>query len=360
MVMEELFFELLRVALFRQELLSRKPSSFEWEHLYSIANKQALLGVCFSAISRLPNSQRPPLDLYNMWLAQTAQIVQQNELHTNVLVRVSSYLREKSIDAVFMKGLICASRYPQPELRQSGDIDFVVSEELYVRTLRTLEDLGSVNHELKHEHHGMAWVDGILLEPHFKLHNFQNPKNDKTMRQLQKEVLDGAPCYVKISENRIRKFPIEFEGMLLLSHLVNHVYEEGLGLRQVMDYYYWLQTFNGNKELFLSYLGKMHMRRAARIFGIITELYLGLEIGKGCLETPSPKEIQFAKKLMADIMRVGNFGREYYHSTVKGIGDVFKNYVWVFRRSVSLAYLCPSEAHWWPYGKMYRFIKKHI
>lgn len=358
--MEELFFELLRVVLFRQELLSRNPSSFEWEQLYSIANKQALLGVCFSAISRLPNNQRPPSDLYNMWLAQTAQIVQQNELHTKVLVRVSSYLEGKTIDAVFMKGLICASRYPQPELRQSGDIDFVVSEELYVKTIRALEELGSVNHELKHEHHGMAWVDGILLEPHYKIHNYQNPTNDKAMCQLQKEVLNGTPSYYCIAENRIRKFPIEFEGMYLVSHMVNHVYEEGLGLRQIVDYYYWLQAFDGDKALFLSYLDKMQMRRAARIFGIITELYLGLEHGKGCLEKASTKEIQFAKSLMADIMRVGNFGREYYHGTVKGIRDVITNYMWVFRRSVRLAYLCPSEAHWWPYGKMIRFIKKHI
>ena len=204
----------------------------------------------------------------------------------------------------------------------------------------------------------MACIDGVLLEPHYKIHNYQNPKNDQTMRLFQDEILDAAPEYVTIAGERIRKFPMEFEGMFLVSHMVNHVYEEGLGLRQVIDYYFWLNTFNGDKALFFSYLDKMHMRRAARIFGLITELFLGMEKGKGCMEPVSSKEVVFAKKLMADIMKVGNFGREYYHGNRHGFKDFIYNYWWVIKRSFNLAYLCPSEAFYWPAGKFLRFIKK--
>lgn len=358
--MAELFLELLSVALNGQIELSRIPSHGEWEQLYSIADKQALLGICYPAIRKLPNNQKPPCEIANMWLAQVGQVVQQGELHKRVLIEVSSYLKRKGIDVIFMKGLVCASRYPQPELRQCGDIDFVVSGDVYARTLQVLEEIGSVNYQLKHEHHGMAMVDGVLLEPHFKIHNFQNPKNDRVMRILQKEILEAPSVYINVDGNQIRKFPMEFEGMSLISHMVNHVFEEGLGLRQVLDYFFWLQAFEGDKDLFFSYLDRMQMRRAARVFGLIAESFLGLEQGKGCLEPPSDKESLFANQLFVDIMKVGNFGREFYRRKRDGIKDAFANYWWVTRRSFRLAYLCPSEAYWWPVGKLLRFLNKEL
>ena len=60
-IMDELFLELLGVALNRIKELSRIPSYYEWEQLYSMADKQALLGICYPAIRQLPNDQKPPL-----------------------------------------------------------------------------------------------------------------------------------------------------------------------------------------------------------------------------------------------------------------------------------------------------------
>ena len=42
------------------------------------------------------------------------------------------------------------------------------------------------------EHHGMAYVDDVILEPHYKVHNFQNPKVDKAMREMFAEDEDGV------------------------------------------------------------------------------------------------------------------------------------------------------------------------
>lgn len=89
----------------------------------------------------------------------------------------------------------------------------------------------------------MAHIGGVQLEPHYKIHNFQNPWNDRMMMRLQKEVMDAPKCNAEIGRKKIRKFPMEFEGMFLVSHMVNHVYEEGLGLRQVMDYGLWVMGY---------------------------------------------------------------------------------------------------------------------
>lgn len=70
--------------------------------------------------------QCPSETLYLQWMGIAAKIQQQEEKHREVIGRVSELLEANGIEAIFMKGLVCASRYPQPELRQCGDIDFVV------------------------------------------------------------------------------------------------------------------------------------------------------------------------------------------------------------------------------------------
>lgn len=51
--MDELFFELILVAICTQESLSRLPLAREWGELYKAAKKQSLVGVCFAALQRL-------------------------------------------------------------------------------------------------------------------------------------------------------------------------------------------------------------------------------------------------------------------------------------------------------------------
>ena len=176
--MEQLFFELIRVAIGTQDTLSRPPSRGEWAELYAMAKKQSLVGVCFAGLQKLYNSvnqepstqnpqpnstQNPTLELcslrsagaeepithnldevqYLQWMGMAAKIQQKSEEHRRVLKVVAEFLQEKGHRAIFMKGLTCAERYPEPLLRQCGDIDFVVKEEdlVNVTPYSSLSDL---------------------------------------------------------------------------------------------------------------------------------------------------------------------------------------------------------------------------
>lgn len=68
-----LFFELLRVSIGNAGCLSHTPTADEWLELYAIAEKHALLGVCFAGITNLKNHQQvPPTSIYVKWLAISA------------------------------------------------------------------------------------------------------------------------------------------------------------------------------------------------------------------------------------------------------------------------------------------------
>lgn len=51
--MNEIFFELIRVAIGTQDGLSQLPMAPEWDKLYKMADKQSLLGVCFAGVQQL-------------------------------------------------------------------------------------------------------------------------------------------------------------------------------------------------------------------------------------------------------------------------------------------------------------------
>lgn len=382
----DLFFELIRVALGSQDGLSRQLQAYEWDELFDLARKQSLVGICFVALQRLSATTEEGYirigmrkGTYLTWMAKASCICVQNQLQSEQLLRVSQFLENKGHRTIFMKGLVCGSRYPDPLFRQCGDIDFVVKREEFKDVMKELEEVAQVDHDLIHEHHGMARIDDVTLEPHFKIHNFQNPLNDRMMAGFQRKLLERKERRFMAlgAEERVAEvFPMEFEGMHMVSHMVNHVYEEGLGLRQVMDFAFWIkkikdsgeQLFRSatsvqvrrevrefNFELYHYYLERMHMTRAARIFTCICERLFSIDHSI-MNYVYSEKELTFADYMLKDIMAVGNFAKEAEGDHSAG----WASYRWVVSRCWRLGYLCPSEAWFWPLCKLVRFGKKSI
>lgn len=177
------------MSLVKRSSLSHIPSLDEWAGLYKLSKKQSFLGVCFIGLQCIMGSTGPilsrlstiamPKPLYVKWIGAAAMIQQESESHRMALKKLAEFLCGKGYRATFMKGLACAERYPEPLLRQSGDIDFVVKEEELSDVMNALEEIEKVDHDLAHEHHGMAHMGSVQLEPYYKIHNFQNSRNDR-------------------------------------------------------------------------------------------------------------------------------------------------------------------------------------
>ena len=142
--MEQLFFELIRVALGSQYTLSRAPSSKEWKQLYDMSKKQSLVGICFAGLQKLFNldhqeprtnnpqpdsTQYPELitqnlneDLYYKWMGMSAKIQHRNDVVNRQCVELQKRLREDGFRSCILKGQGVAKWYKETLSAPSLDI----------------------------------------------------------------------------------------------------------------------------------------------------------------------------------------------------------------------------------------------
>lgn len=126
----KLFFDLLKVTTGNRDQLPVVPTAEAWHTIYQLASQQALVGVLYGGINRLPKEQLPPQDLLLKWYAMARQIEQCNEQLNAECVEVARYLTQQGYDYAILKGQSLASLYPQPQLRTPGDIDVFASARL--------------------------------------------------------------------------------------------------------------------------------------------------------------------------------------------------------------------------------------
>lgn len=378
-----LFFELIQVAIGRRGSLSRVPSAEEWSMLYALAEKQAVAGVCFRGVQQLPEEQRAclPASLKMRWLALATQIQARNELLNQRCMEVQRMLAEEGFMSAILKGQGVAELYEISNdelgirndslgmLRQSGDIDVYVPCGMKKALGWCRENYGDVEFDYINAH--VPMFKDVEVELHWRVQSMTNLfRNSRLQRWLEreetKEMILGEKADLKPSETlRPSETTIivpsrEFNAFYLMLHCYNHEFSSGLGLRQLMDYYFLLRNLNGNKkdnrynadnanELF----HKFGMERfVGAVMWIMQEVF-GLERERLLCE-PDEKEGRY---ILAEVMAGGNFG--HHDKRIRKVGkgkwqSVFAN----LQHAMHVLRRYPSEALWMPVWMLYHFIWK--
>ena len=151
----------------------------------------------------------------------------------------------------------------------------------------------------------------------------------------------------------------DFNIVFQLSHVYNHLLHEGIGLRQIIDYYYLLKEEGRGKKAdvydTLRYLGMEKI--AGAMMWVLNEV-LGLE-EKFLI---APKNEKMGKVLLSEIIRGGNFGNydeEKRWLKEEGIGKMLgvqlKKNILRLKRDMRMMRYFPSECLWEPVFRMWHF-----
>lgn len=307
-IMKQLFFELIRIALGQEEKFSSQPTAEQWRKLYDLSVQQTLTGILYSAIERLGEELRPPKDILLQWFMMKERIVQTNRLLNQRAVQTMEFFQKNGFNCCILKGQGVATLYPNPLLRTPGDIDIWLSggrKKIYNFAQQEFALNG-----LTYRHIHFPLHKDVEVEIHTTPINLLSPfSNHKLYKYFKTHSNKQFSNFTNLPEQKgsICIPCIEFNQLYILLHIYEHFLGEGIGLRQVLDYYYVLiqPTTKESTAHTVKMLRKLKMLRFARAMMWVQQEIFGLE-DKYLLVEPDEKEGRF---LLNEIMLAGNFGK---------------------------------------------------
>lgn len=370
---DKLFFELIRVAIGNAVCLSHTPTAKEWQMLYDMAKKQSLVGICFAGVQRLVSQQQtPPEQLYLQWMGMAAKIQQRNEIMNRQCAELQTKLSADGMDCCILKGQSLAPYYGDlAALRQSGDID------VWVRN-KSIEELD-------------AYVKGLGYAPKTTAAHVSYEDTSTGSAQVVEVDLHAVPAFMRNfrTNRKLAQWFKEFNGsteefnlVYMMVHMYHHVLFEGLGLRQLMDYYFVLRTQISDKRLMMddssfaapsfarvefteqrelpqidrelsvnAPLKEFGMERFSKGMMWIMQVVFGLEKEYVLCEADE----KIGRLLLSEVMDGGNFGK---YNENKGLhsDSAFVRGIRHLERNVKFFMLAPWEIlcsplwslwHWW-------------
>ena len=306
---QRIFFNFLQFCIGAEAEIPTSVKDADWKVLYVIAKKQALIGVLFHGIKQLPQELAPDAELLMRWMGMAQKIRLQNIRLFLDSAKVCKKFKDVGFRNCILKGQGNALLYPDPYMRTSGDIDIYLDG----GRNRVIQYINKVcPNQVMRYHHVDFPVMKTPIEVHFTPSYMFFPVHNRRMQKWFKEVMDLQCSNVVTLPDGYGEITVptmSFNVIYILTHLYRHVFTEGIGLRQLIDYYF--------------VLVKSEERRVKNLTALQHELkYLGLWKFAGAVmyvlhetlglpeeKMIAPVDVNEGRFLLAEIMQGGNFGQ---------------------------------------------------
>ena len=241
---QKIFFDFLRFCIGSDSEIPSSLKEADWRELYRIAKKQCLVGVLFDGIKKLPAEHvGMKKELLLQWMAESQMLEKANVRLNDAAIQVSEWFRKKGFRTCILKGQGNALMYPNPYSRTPGDIDIWVEggDKRVISFVRSISP-----HEKACYHHiEFPSYKGVEVEVHYRpsflLCFWHNRKLQKYYERVKEEQFSHR---VMLGEQGEIAIPtVEFNLIFQLTHIFSHLMNEGIGLRQLLDYYFVICDF---------------------------------------------------------------------------------------------------------------------
>lgn len=322
-----------------------------WHDIIMWAKQQAIVGVIYGGIGRAGKNLYIPFDTLIQWIGYEQQIEKRNLQLNKKCVEVVNELKSNGYYSVILKGQGNAMMYPAYIKRTPGDIDVWIVNALrkdvkqYVESNKVV--LGYHYEHIEYDENNIPielhFVPGIMNNPIYnrRLQQWYNRKADEGFKMA--ELPDGA--------GEIPIPTIEFNIVFQLAHMMHHFFDEGIGLRQMIDYYYLLQNakddVRSKTEDVRETLKYLNLFNFAGAVMYIMKDVLGLDEKYLIV----PVDEKRGKTLLNEILKGGNFGK-YSGLTQHSIGTKFFLKIW---RNLHFVREYPAEALCEPFFRTWHF-----
>lgn len=372
---------LLRGALWDapQDLKGLAWSHEQYQDVMTLAKEQAVAGVVAQGLmdSGVRLKRGDALEVFGL----IQQIRKRNAELDDAVVRFCLMMADARIRIYVMKGQTLAALYPDPGLRQSGDIDFLCHPEDWEKAMRFIESGKWIEEKIadtNSEKHVEWERDGVQYEMHRMLTKFAYPKHQRYWdRVVMPEVLasndsvgirNQDPTLLHQTEYSyaVPILPPTINVLYTLVHIFYHLIIEGIGLRQFCDWAMLLkQQVKGEESLMSNrsctfdalllekHLEGIGLKKAFTGLGALLTDYMGFPEENFPLEI-SKEDHQRAPKLLENILERGNFGHNIHYAQSHGVIHGFQHLWEIGKQAHAFHHYAPAEA-WWRIPDMFKW-----
>lgn len=351
------FLGLLRYALWgtASEGVMGELSHDHYVSLIELSKQQTVAGLISQALidNNVKLEEDDAMDVCSLLVS----INRQNQKIDEAVVKLCKMMEEQHIRIMVMKGQTLSIFYPQPELRQCGDIDFICHPDDIAKAVQFLKkDLGLKLSDAGSDKHARFTMDDVKYEIHRMLTNFAYPPSHRYWENVYMKDVWEHPYTVEVNGYPVPTLAPTYNAVYVFEHILFHLIMDGVGLRQFCD---WAISLHQNKEnidkdLLIKHLEGVRLKKAYSGLGAVLTDYLGLPEESFPLPI-SEKDHRKSESLFKNLIEWGNFGHNLQYKNshgplhglehLKRIGSQawrFKNYA-----PAELLWRVPYMLKWW-------------
>lgn len=336
------FFALLQAGLWEKDVQLLPFGEIDFEKLLQLAEEQSVVGLIAAGLEHIVDI-KPAKKYVLQFAGRTIQLEQRNLAMNQFVGKLIQKMRKHDIYAILVKGQGVAQCYEKPLWRTCGDIDLFLSDDNYEKAKAVLIPLASkVETEAKFKKHLGLTIDGWSVELHGCLRSGLSNRVDRVLDEIRDDTFYGGNVR-SWNNNGVQIFMLapENNAVYVFSHILDHFYKGGIGLRQICDWCRLLWTYRDtlNHDLLESRIQEMGLMTEWKAFAAMAVDYLGMPAEAMPLYSSEKKWSWKGDKICAFVMEVGNFGHNrdnsYYakypflirklYSFGRRCGDLFRH-----------------------------------
>jgi len=349
------FFALIRAGLWEEDIQLLPFGTINYKEIYRLAEEQSILGLVAAGVEHVVDTKVPKEEAL-AFAGYSLQIEQQNSLMNGFISGLIEKLNESRITTILLKGQGIAQCYERPLWRSNGDVDLLLDEENYYKAKAFLSNFSKVIEEenIKSLHYAVS-IEPWVVELHGTFRSGLGKKIDAVIDEVQRLVFENNQ--VRIWKNGVTGIKIpsqDNDSFFVFTHILQHFFKGGIGLRQVCDWCRLLWTYRSELD---NKLLEQRLRQA----GLITEWKTFAALAVNTLGMPKdvmplyedPKKwSRKANRVLSLIMETGNFGHNRDNTYQKTSSFFVRKTISLYRStrdSIKRIVIFPIDAVriWW-------------
>lgn len=329
--------ELIKGGLWGTEVRLSNYRDIDYSSVMQLAEEQSVVGLVTAGLECV-NDVKNPQQWSLQFIGSTLRLEQRNKAMNAFIASLISKMRAADIYTLLVKGQGIAQCYEKPLWRACGDVDLFLSEDNYAKAKEMLVPMtSSVEKEYEREKHLGMNIDGWVVELHGRLYCGLSSRIERELDNIYSDTFSGGN--VRFWNNngvQVFQLGIENDVFYVFTHILQHFYKEGVGLRQICDWCRLMWSYRNEVDVkkIEGRIKRMGLVSEWKAFGALAIEYLGFpKDSMPLLDVRSKKEdVRWRKKadrIMEFILKSGNMGhnRDMSH---------FSKYPYLIRKCVSM------------------------